>query len=564
MRNAARTLAVGLGLTIAGAAHAQPQATAPQTGLRFEVSFPATVQSAPLDGRLLLMLSSRSDPEPHFQVNVFMAESPPMFGVDVNGLGPGQVAVIDGRTYGYPVMSIAQLPAGDYYAQALLNVYTTFRRADGHVVKMHMDQGEGQNWQRSPGNLLSEVQRIGIDPAKGATVKISLSRKIPPIDPPRDTRYIKHVTIKSDALSKFWGRDMYVGAAVLLPEGWDTHPNARYPVAYWQGHFAPTIRGFRETPPPAGSPAADSAAYRFYQLWTSRDFPRMIVVQQQDANPYFDDSYAVNSVNVGPYGDALWKELMPYLEQNFRAIDQPWGRVLYGGSTGGWRALGVQVFYPDLFAGTWAFCPDPVDFRGYRSVNLYENQNAYYQEFDGGRRVPRPGYRTILGELLSTFEQRNLIEHVVGPNGRSGGQHDIWPAVFGPVGSDGFYKPPYDKVTGEVDRSVVQYWRDHYDLRYILERDWATLGPKLRGKIHVTMGDMDNGYLTISAYHLDNFLRNAKNPPAEAQFIHERLRGHCYSAVPEGKSVNEYWLPIMADYIVKHAPPGVDLTGWKY
>ena len=359
---------------------------------------------------------------------------------------------------------------------------------------------------------------------------------------------------------------MYVGAALLLPEGFDTHPGVHYPVAYYQDHFFPTIRGFREQPPDPSAKGPDSASqaegYRFYHLWTSGKLPRMIVAMFQDPNPYFDDSYAVNSANVGPYGDALLNELMPYLERRFRAIGQSWARTVYGGSTGGWRALGLQVFYPDVFNGTWAFCPDVVDFRGYRIVNIYENRNAYYDETEW-RRVARPGYRTIYGEILSTFEERNRIEYVIGPNGRSGGQHDIWPAVFGPVGSDGYYRPLYDKWTGVIDPSVAAYWREHYDLRYILERDWSALGPKLRGKIHVEMGDADNGYLNIGVYHLDDFLKNTKNPPYDGSIEYGRLRGHCYTGTPDGKSMNEYWLPIMAEHITKTAPSSADLS-WKY
>jgi hypothetical protein len=342
-------------------------------GPRFEISFPAPLRSQPVDGRVLLILSTTAAPEPRFGVNDGLTSNQ-IFGNDADGLRPGEAAVIDGRVLGYPKESLADVPAGDYCVQALINVYETFHRSDGHVVKLPMDDGEGQRWSSSPGNLYSTPQRIHVAPGSG-TIRIVLDRVIPPIEPPRDTRYIRHVRIESKLLSKFWGRPMYLGAIVLLPEGFDEHPEARYPVMYNQGHFPRTFTGFRTEPPPPGQ---TDYAYQFYQDWTSGRLPRMLIVLTQHANPYYDDSYAVNSANVGPYGDALTQELYPYIEKRFRAIGEPWSRILYGGSTGGWEALAQQVFYPDFYNGAWCNCPDPVDFHAYQMVDLYNDQNAYF------------------------------------------------------------------------------------------------------------------------------------------------------------------------------------------
>ncbi len=297
-----------------------------------------------------------------------------MFGADVDG---ARSVTIDGATLGYPRESLADIPAGEYYVQAVLNRYQTFHRADGHTVKLPMDEGEGQQWHSKPGNLYSEPVKVKIDPASATPVRIELTKTIPPIDPPKDTKYIKHVRIESKLLSAFWGRPIYLGAIVLLPQGFDEHPDAHYPVLYNQGHFSQTFRGF-QTEPPERSGSRDEYGYKLYQDWSSGRLPRMLVVLTQDANPYYDDSYAVNSENVGPYGDALIQELYPYVEQKFRGIGQPWARMLYGGSTGGWRAMALQVFHPDFFNGAWVFCPDPIDFRAYSLVNLYEDDNAFY------------------------------------------------------------------------------------------------------------------------------------------------------------------------------------------
>src|SRR3989442_518154 len=189
---------------------------AEMTGLRFELSFPKEASASPLDGRVSLLISKDGSDEPRFQIR-FTAETQQIFGLDVNGLAPGAPAVVDRATLGYPLDSIEQIPAGDYYVQGLLNIYDTFHLAAGKVLKLPMDRGEGQQWNRKPGNLFSKPEKLHIDPKAGGVIRISLTEKIPPIDPPQDTKYVKHLKIHSELLSKFWGRAMEIGAVVLLP-----------------------------------------------------------------------------------------------------------------------------------------------------------------------------------------------------------------------------------------------------------------------------------------------------------------------------------------------------------
>ena len=434
---------------------------------------------------LLLFISDDAKTEPRLQSDQYRANTTrPIFGVNVDALKPGQAAIIDERAFGWPVKSLKDIPPGEYWVQALLNRYETFHRADGHTVKMPMDQGEGQHWESKPGNLYSKPVRMTLNPSAGGEISIAMDQTIAPIDPPKDTPLVKYIRLPNERLTRFWGRPMSLGAIVLLPMGWSTHPDARYPIVVHHGHFQATMASdtWRETPPDADAtgsqPETQEAAYRFYQDWNAAGFPRMLHVVVQHPTPYFDDSYAVNSANNGPYGDAITYDLLPYIEKQFRGIGQPWARALVGGSTGGWEALGVQVFYPDQYNGAWALCPDPIDFRSYRSVNIYDEHNAYFYEDSPWKKTPKPGYRDYRGHLYSTFEDRNLVELVLGTQGRSAGQHDAWASVFGPVGPDGYYKPLYDKLTGAIDPTVAQYWREHYDLRFIMERDWKTLGPK--------------------------------------------------------------------------------------
>ena len=557
------------------------EATSP-AGPRFTISFPESASKEPLDGRLLLLISTDNSKEPRLQISEDLSTQQ-LFGVDVDGLKPGQPATIDSTALGYPVHSLSQVPAGEYWVQALLHRYETFHRKDGHTVKLPMDRGEGQQWSRAPGNLYSTPRKIKIDPAGSETIQLSLDQIIPPIEPPKDTKYVKHIRVQSKLLTEFWGRPMYLGAHVLLPEGFDAHPDARYPLVIFHGHFPEDIGGWRETPPdPNLKPEyserfhlegynriQEEQAYKFYQEWTSANFPRFLVVEIQHANPYYDDSYAVNSANLGPYGDAITYELVPEIEKQFRAIGKGWARFLYGGSTGGWEALAVQLFYPDEYNGAWAACPDPIDFRAFTVVNIYEHENAYYADAKW-KRVPRPGKRNYLGELAATVEDLNQMELVLGTNSRSGGQWDIWQAVYSPVGADGYPKPIWDKATGKIDKSVAAYWREHYDLGYIMKRDWAKIGPKLEGKIHIYVGEADNYFLNNAVYLVDDFLKTTKNPFYGGEVDYECRAEHCWNGDhtrPNAISrlrYHQFYAPKIVDRITKSAPPGADLKSWKY
>jgi hypothetical protein len=550
--------------------------------LRFGVFFTTEQSKEQLDGRVLLMVSADQSREPRFQIS----DGPNtqlIFGIDVEGLKPGEVAEVDWSVFGYPLRSISEIPVGEYWVQALFHLYETFHREDGHTVKLPMDRGEGQHWNRAPGNLYSTPQKVRIDPEKDEMIKIALDKKIPPIPEPKDTKYIKHVKIQSKLLTEFWGRPMHLGACVLLPEGFDEHPEARYPLVINHGHFPYTFGGFREIPPdpdlkPDYSERFHLKGYnrivqeynhKFYKEWTGKDFPRMVIIEVQHANPYYDDSYAVNSDNLGPYGDAITYELVPYIEKKFRCLGGGWARFLYGGSTGGWEALAAQVFYPDEYNGCYAACPDPIDFRAYGIVDIYKQKNAYYVG-SHWKRTAKPGRRNYLGEIGSTLEEMNHRELVLGTKSRSGDQWDIWQAVYSPAGEDGYPKPIWDKLTGEIDHSVAEHWRENYDLRYILERDWKTIGPKLEGKIHVYCGDMDNYYLNNAVYLIEEFLKNTKDPYYDGIVDYGDRAEHCWNGDhtrPNAISPLRYhqmFVPKILERILKTAPAGADLKSWRY
>ncbi len=550
--------------------------------VRFSVRYEAASDKGPLDGRLLIMLSKDPKEEPRLQIRGDL-RSQQVFGMDVEGWKPGQPALLPDDALGFPVESLAEVPAGTYRVQALLHRYETFRRGDGHVVKLPMDRGEGQQWNKAPGNLYSTPRDIVVDPARAETIAITLGNVIPPIPEPPTTKYVKHERILSEKLTKFWGRPMYLGAHVLLPEGFDSHPDARYPLVIFHGHHPNTIGGFREEPPdPNLKPEYSERfhlegynrieqenAYQFYKDWTGPNYPRYLLVEIQHANPYYDDSYAVNSQNLGPYGDAITYELIPYLEKKYRALGAGWARFLYGGSTGGWEALGAQIFYPDEYNGCWAACPDPIDFRQYTVVNIYEDESAYAWKGPWAS-VATPGHRDYLGHLSATVEQMNRLELVLGTKGRSGGQWDIWEAVYSPVGPDGYPRRIFDKRTGVIDRSVAEAWKS-YDLVHILRRDWSRgLGKKLEGKIHIYVGDMDNFYLNNAVYLAQEFLDGTTDPPYGGEIAYGDRAEHCWNGDPTRPNAisrlryHQLYAPRIVARIEKTAPAGADLKSWRY
>jgi hypothetical protein len=267
----------------------------------------------------------------------------------------------------------------------------------------------------------------------------------------------------------------------------------------------------------------------------------------------------VNSVNLGPYGDAILQELIPEVEKRYRILAEPYARVLSGGSTGGWESLALQIFHPDFFGGTWSYCPDPVTFTDVEGINIYEDVNAFYKQHEW-RRVPTANTREVTGEVRLTSRQRNHFELVNGTKGRSGQQLDIWSAVYGPINDDGYFKPLFDKRTGEIDAEVAEYWRANYDLLHYLRQNWAEVGPKLVDKLHVYTGTMDNFYLNNSTRELEQWMKTTENPHYEGVFMYGDGKGHCFSGpVTRAERLRE-----MAQFIMRKKPDDTATPWWSY
>ncbi|MEZ2348305.1 esterase [Terriglobus sp. RCC_193] len=544
---------------------------------KIEVSLPDAAQH----GHLIVVFAKDDKSEPRMQMQE-QYQSAQGFGVDVgiDGIPSTKTVTADAKTLGYPLRSLTDIPAGDYFVQGVFNVYEQFHLANGKSPWLPPDKGEGQKWNRKPGNVYSKPVKVHFDGKANTTIKLTLDQTIPEIkgskqDPeviakdPATSKWLKYMRFKSEKLSKFWGRDMYLGAWVLLPEGFDEHPDAHYPLVVWQGHFSAGMQPAFTAVAGGGGRRGDSG-YRFFQDWTTGRLPRAIVLYVQNANPYYDDSYDVDSANVGPYGSAINDELIPAVEAKYRGIGAGWARATAGGSTGGWEAIATQVFYPDGYNGTWGACPDPVDFHAYQNINLYDDPNAFFRHGDFGS-VPVPTDRKPDGSILANTGDEFAFEYVLGTHGRSTEQWGIWQAVFSPQGPDGYPVDVLDPITGEIHKDVVQYWREHYDINAILKRDWSTLGPKVEGKMHIAVGDGDTYFLNNAVHLLDNQLKLTRNPRSDAEFQYGPGMPHCYTGGPSEYTMqqnNANWiqrlLPLMTEHMKQTAPVGADVKSWVY
>ena len=528
-------------LAIAAAAGAIRTSAQAPPGLRVEISFAPGARAQPVTGMVYLAISRDNQATPIQQVD---PEGAPLFSAYVQDLKPGTPVIITRENRGHPVASLADIPAGDYWVQPFVNVYTRFPRADGHTVWMHMDQWEGQNWKRSPGNLYGDPVKLRIDPSSSAPIRLVADKVIPPITPPADTDMVKRIKIQSQVLTKWWGQPIFLGATILLPKDYAKHPDVRYPVNYIQGHFS------------LGAPGGFGRGGEFDKLWLAEDTPRFLYVTLQHPSPYYDDSYGVNSENNGPFGEAIMQELLPAIETQFRVIRQPWARMLSGGSTGGWIALAHQVFYPTFYGGAFASCPDSVDFNYHQIVNIYKDPNAYFIEHPW-MKVDRPTQRRPDGNIVSTMKDENRYELTVGDKSRSGGQWDIWEATYSPVGKDGYPMRLWDKQTGAIDRAVAERWKK-YDLLEVLKTNWATLGPNVAHKLNAYTGDADSYYLDNALENLHAFLKKTENPKWTGEIVFQRRAPHCWG--PRAPELLEK----MTRQIEKYAPAGADLKSWRY
>jgi hypothetical protein len=451
VRSSAWRLALLLIFTLALPAQADDK-------LEFRLAFPRSLRDKPFTGRVYVQLARSATTQLRSGPAWFNTE--PFFARDVKDWKPGEKLTIGSDALAFPV-SLERIRPGTWTIQAVMDL------DQGHI-----------SFSAAPGNLYT-ITRQDLDPAKTGPVELLLDR-VYEARTFQETARVKVVEISSRLLTAFYGRETRLRAAVALPASFDTQPRKRYPVVY-------EIPGFGGDHRMALGRVSSTNVAGHEALWVVLD-PAC-----RNGHHVFADS-----ANNGPRGRALIEELIPHLEEKFRAIGKPAARVVTGHSSGGWSSLWLQVSYPDFFGGVWSTAPDPVDFRDFQRIDLYKpGINMFVDEAGRKRPLARRG-----GTVMIDYRPFSDMEVVMG----HGGQLASFEAVFSERGEDGQPKKLWDRRTGAVDREVARSW-EKYDIRLVLERNWKTLGPKLRGKIHVYMGDQDTFFLEGAAIRLRQALK---------------------------------------------------------
>ena len=418
---------------------------------RFEVRFSEDVRQEPLTGRVYVFFSKRSR-EPRrgpdwFRPGQFVAR-------DVKNLKPGETIAFDSsrpdEMLSFPG-SAAELRLSGRWIQAVM-------RFNPHERRL----GTG------PGNGYSDAVKIG-DIDQSISVNLDVTHLV--AEPEfRETKSSRLLTVRSSKLSDSHGREVHLRASVRLPAGYFNEPDRRYPVILIvPGFGGDHLLDRRETPLNERNPGGV-------------EFIRVLL----DPSCPLGHHVFADSANNGPVGAALVDELIPELDERFRTIRAASARFLTGHSSGGWSTLWLQITYPDTFGGCWSTAPDSVDFRDFQRINVYRPGENMYVDADGnGRPIAR-----MRGQVLLSYRDFAKMERVLG----YGGQLHSFEAVFSRRGEDGRPRLLWDRETGVIDTDVARTW-ERYDIRLLLEREHKRLAPKLRGKLHVFMGDQDTFYL---------------------------------------------------------------------
>lgn len=445
-----------------------------------------------VSGRLLVFLAKGSGAR-RITINSFHPDATWVAAREVHDLAPGAAVDIDTDRIAYP-KPFSDLAPGDYQIQAVLDVDHTYNYSG-----------------LAAGDLISPVRTLKEwVPGRGGRLRLTLEKVVPPrarfkltAGDRRAGAHLRLAEMPSALLGKFWGRPVSIRAWVVLPPGYRRHRARRYPTVYWTHGFTSALAYCR------------FMGERVYERMAAGKMPPMIWVMLDEHLPTGTHEFA-NSVNDGPWGSALTREFIPWIQGRYRMLEHARDRFLQGHSSGGWATLQLQIDYPRLFGGTWSTAPDPGDFHNFIGIDLYAPHANVYHRPDGSA---YPLMRRH-GQVIETFEQFAKLEQVIGPYG---GQMASFEWVFSPRGPDARPEPMFDRTTGEVNPRVVAYWRAHYDLAHLVKTTWARRGRYLKGKIHVYVGTADTFYLNQSARDLAAVLRSLG---AGAQFTFRKGRTH--------------------------------------
>ncbi|PYS46953.1 MAG: enterochelin esterase [Acidobacteria bacterium] len=452
--------------------------------IRFKIDVAPALSSEPLSGRLLIFMTNQTKTLEMIEPDFLNPRSVFAAGIELHNLVPGKPVEVDPDALSFPA-PFSSAPVGGYQLMALLDLNHSYTY-----------NGTG------PGDLYSEVKRLpNLNPSSAQTIELTLTKRVPD-ETVSNTDSVKLVSFESPSLTKFWGRSIKMEAGIVLPPSYRKSATEHYPTVYVvHGYEGNHLEAWKQGPELVKKMAAGT-------------MPEMIYVYLNASFPLGHHVFA-DSVNNGPWGHALTTEFIPYLEKQFRMDSKPSGRLLTGHSSGGWSTLWLQVNYPEVFGGTWSTSPDPVDFHKFTGPDLTKTppQNFYW----GDDKKP---YNLIRfhGREIMTLEEYAHLERV---EGYYGGQMASFEAVFSPRGADGQPMPIFDCDTGRIDPMVQKYWEDHYDITRLLQRNWSTLGPKLRGRLHIIVGTADTFHLEEAVYLLRDALK-ALGSDAKIEFIEGR------------------------------------------
>jgi len=451
------------------------------------------ISSIEQGGRLFLFFTKNENREPRFQLFPNPVEAPLIYAVNVEDYNAYEPLELDDNFNWTSTtdLSLSEIPEGEYTVQVL------------------WDQDTIESRINAPGNIFSEPQKISVD--NESAFELDLNQVIP------ERKLIQHelvkeINFKSDTLSSWWDKPMYLKASILLPSNYDntkTYP-IRYNVAGYGGRYTRVENLVNNE--------------EFMSWWTTEDSPQVINVFLDGEGP-FGDSYQMDSENSGPYGYSLIYELIPHIEKQYRNTTSPKTRFVDGCSTGGWVSLGLQLYYPDQFNGVFSYSPDAVEFENYQLINIYKDKNAYTNEFG----YARPCIRNTEGEPMVSMKKFARFENVQGSSNtylNSGDQFSAHTALYSPKGENGLPKPLFDPITGDIDQEVAEHWKK-YDFKLYAEKNWKTLGPKIEDKIYIWMGDMDHFYLNMATRKFADFLETTENPKSDAVIEFSPYEGHC-------------------------------------
>lgn len=438
----------------------------------FQIQFDKEVYPANYFGRVYLFFSERQK-EPRFGPNWFAPE--PFVSLEPNKLAPGKALTIDladPDLRKFP-KNFDELDLTGMRVQAVVR-FNSFERNVG----------------TGAGNGFSEPLEIGDQEMISLPITSLVTKPKPTLD---DRSTV--VAIESKLISEFLQAPFSLRATVTVPESYQDNPDQRYPVIY-------EIPGF-------GGTHLDKRQLQRHLAPSTNDLDVEFIKVMLDPSCPGGHHVFANSVNNGPYGDALVQELIPEIDRQFRTDAREQGRFLTGHSSGGWSSFWLQLQYPNFFGGTWSTSPDPLDFRDFQRINLYEPTDNMFVDAAGER---RPLAR-MNGKVLVWYDDFSHMEDVLG----DGGQLRSFEFVFSPRGKDGHPQQIWIRQTGEINTEVAEYWKA-YDVNLFLQQNWKNLEPQLRGKLHLYMGDQDNFYLEGATMLVKESL-NSLNSDAEVTIL---------------------------------------------